>query len=253
MIVAIARRELGALFSSPQAWIFLALSQLVLAWSFLGLVDQYQTQLQPQLVKLNSSYGVTDLVVARFLGSPLLLLLLLLAAALMAMRVLAEERRQGTLPLLLSAPVSSSEIVLGKFLAAWGFGLALLAVWALMPLSLLLGTGIDLGRLLAALLGLALLTGAFMALAIWLSGTTGQPGLAAVATFIAGLLLMLVQHGAAAAGEGESVFAYLSVLSHVEGFLTGRVATADLAYFLLLSAGLVALAIRRLDALRVQP
>ena len=251
MIGVIARRELRALFTSPQAWIFLALSQVLLAWSFLSLVDQYQTHLQPQLVRLNSSYGVTDLVVARFLSDPALLLSLLLAAALMSMRLLADERRGATLPLLLAAPVSSSQIVLGKYLAALGFGLVLVLLWALMPLSLLLGTGIDLGRLLAALLGLMLTAAVLMALALWISGLSAQPALAALGTFMGGLLLMVVKQGAAG-GDG-GLFAYLSVLSHYDGFLAGRVSTGDLAYFLLLAGGLLALAIRRLDALRVQP
>lgn len=251
MISAIVRRELGSLLSSPLAWIFIGLSQVLLAWSFLTLVDQYQSRYQPLLVKLNSSYGVTDLVVARFFGEPALLLLLLLAATLMSMRLLAEERRHGTLPLLLAAPVSSLQIILGKYLAALAFGGLLLLLWSLMPLSLLLGAEVDLGRLLAALLGALLLSAGFMALALWFSALTAQPALAAIGTFIGGLLLMLLQQ---ASVEGASnVFRYLGALSHYNGFLTGIVASADLVYFGLLVLGALALAVRRLDALRVQP
>lgn len=252
MMLAIARREFAGLFATPTAWLFIGLCQGLLAWVFLRLVEEFQLQYQPLLVKLNSSYGATDLIAMRFLGDPRLLILLLLAAALLAMRLLAEERRGGTLPLLLAAPVSSREIVLGKFLGGLGFLLVLLLLWTAMPLSLVVATGLDFGKLAAAFLGLALLAAALLALALWISAWTAQPALAALGVFIAGLFLMVLQHGGALSGEGAGVLNYLSLLTHLDGFLRGAVASADLAYYLLLTGGLLALAVRRLDALRVQ-
>lgn len=109
------------------------------------------------------------------------------------------------------------------------------------------GHELDLGRLLASLLGLLLLSASLFALALWVSALASQPAVAAVATFAGGLLLMLLQQG------GESgVVAYLSPLTHYERFLRGEVALADLAFFGVLIVGFLALAIRRLDALRVQ-
>lgn len=247
MIARIAGREFRSLFATPLAWVFLALGQFLLGWLLLSLVDQYQAQYQPALVKLNASLGATDLVVTPFLGDPRLLMLLLLAGALLAMRLIADERRQHTLALLLSAPVSSGEIVLGKFLGALAFGLVLVALWGAMPLWLLLGTALDLGRVLAALVGLALLTATVMALATWVSALAAQPAVAAVLAFGGGLLLLLLQQG----GE-HGVFRYLGLLAHYEGFLRGRLALADLAYFGVLIVGFLALAVRRLDSLRVQ-
>jgi ABC-2 type transport system permease protein len=247
MIGRIARHEFRTLFATPAAWVFLALGQFLLAWLFLALVEQYQARYQPLLVKLNASLGATDLVAMPFLADPRLLMLLLLAAALLAMRLIAEERRQQTLPLLLAAPLSSTEIVLGKYLGAVGFALLLVALWGGMLCGLLLGTGRDLGRLLASLLGLLLLSASLFALALWVSALASQPAVAAVATFAGGLLLMLLQQG----GE-HGVIAYLSPLTHYERFLRGAVALADLAFFGVLIVGFLALAIRRLDALRVQ-
>jgi ABC-2 type transport system permease protein len=248
MIARIARREFRALFATPLAWVYLALGQLLLAWLLLSLLERYQVRYQPLLVKLNASLGATDLVVVPYLADPRLLMLLLLAAALLGMRALAEERRHQTLPLLLAAPVSSTEIVVGKYLGSLGFGLLLVALWGGMPLGLLLGAEIDVGRLLASLVGLGLLTASLLALALWASALTGQPAVAAVTTFGGGLLLMLLQQG----GE-QGVFAYLSLLTHYDSFLRGRLAVADLAYHGVLITGFLALAIRRLDALRVQP
>lgn len=243
----IAWREFAALFATPLAWVFLSLSQFILAWLLLTLTERYQQQYQPLLVKLNASLGVTDLVVVPYLADPRLLMLLLLAAALLAMRLLAEERRHHTLPLLLAAPVSSSEIILGKYLGALGFALLLALLWGGMPFALQLGTQLDLGRMLAGLLGLFLLLAALCALALWVSAWSAQPAVAAVGAFVGGLLLLLLQQGGDA-----GVLGYLSILSHYEGFLRGQIRLADLAYFGLLIGGLLAFTVRRLDALRVQ-
>lgn len=247
MIVRIARREFRALFATPLPWLFLALGQFLLAWLFLTLVEQYQTSYQPLLVKLDAGLGATDLVAVPFLADPRLLMLLLLAAALLAMRLLAEERRQQTLPLLLAAPVSATEIVLGKYLGALALGLLLVALWGGLPLTLLLGTGLDLGRLLAAPLGLALLVASLLAFALWVSALASQPAAAAAATFGGGLLLMLLQRDG-----GQGILAYLGLLSHYERFLRGEVAVAALAFHGVLITGFLALTVRRLDALRVQ-
>ena len=247
MMLRIASREFRALFATPLAWVFLALGQFLLAWLLLALVEQYQQQYQPLLVKLNASLGATALVIVPFLADPRLLMLLLLATALLAMRLLAEERRDQTLPLLLAAPVSSSEIILGKYLGALGFALLLVLLWGGMLFGLQLGTQLDIGRIMAALLGLFLLSASLFALAVWVSAWSGQPALAAVAAFAGGLLLMLLQQSAS-----SGVVGYLSLLSHYEGFLRGQIRLADLVFFTLVISGFLAFAIRRLDALRVQ-
>lgn len=252
MILIIALRELRGLLASPLAWLFLAASQLLLGWRFLSLIDEYQRQYQPLLVKLNASYGVTDLVLVRFLGDPRLLLVMLLLAAVLAMRSFAEERRMATLPLLLAAPLASWQVVLGKFFGGLAFLWLALLLWMAMPLSLSLGSAVDLGRLAAAGLGLALLGGCLVALGTWASSLTDQPGLAAVLTFIAGLFLMLLHHGAALSPEAGGVLGYLGLLTHLDGFLAGRVSSAGLGYAAILVVGWLALAVRRLDALRVQ-
>lgn len=247
MIRRIARREFYALFSTPLAWVFLALGQFLLAWLLLFLVEQYQAQYQPLLVRLNASMGAMDFVVLPYLADPRLFMLLLLAAALLSMRLIAEERRHNTLPLLLSAPVSATEIVLGKYLGALCFGLVLVLLWGGMLFGLSLGTELDIGRLLASLLGLFLLVACLFAFALWVSALTSQPAVAAAATFAGGLMLMLLQQGSV-----PGVLTYLNLLAHYEPFLHGQLAAADLAFYGILITGFLALAIHRLDAARMQ-
>src|SRR5690625_2555278 len=175
MMLRIASREFRALFATPLAWVFLALGQFLLAWLLLSLVEQYQAHYQPLLVKLNAAMGAMDFVALPFLTDPRLLMLLLLAAALLAMRLFDEVRRHQTVPLLLAAPVTATEIVLGKYLGALAFGLLLVLLWGGMLFSLFLGTELDLGRLLASLLGLFLLVASLFAFALWVSALTSQP------------------------------------------------------------------------------
>jgi len=177
MVWVIASRELKSLFLSPLAWTVLGVVMLVLGYLFLAQLDHYM-QLAAQLALLENAPGVTDFVVAPVIGDAAVVLLL--ASPLVTMRLIAEERRARTLPLLYSAPVGMTEIVVGKYLGVMGFMLALVGLIALMPLSLLAGGTLDFGKLAAGLLGLTLVLGAFAAAGLFMSSLTAQPVVAAV-------------------------------------------------------------------------
>ncbi|OOZ36775.1 ABC transporter permease [Solemya velesiana gill symbiont] len=248
MIAAIAGRELRTLFFSPLAWSLAAVTQFLLAWIFLTQLDSY-AQLQPQLATLESPPGVTELVISPLLDSAALLTLLVMP--LLSMRLLSEEYRSGTIDLLLSSPVSMTQIALGKFTALATLQIALVALFSLMPLSLLVGTDIDLGRVAAGLLSLALLLAACAAVGLYLSSLTSQPTVAAVGTY--GVLLFLwIISAATSGGEASPLFHWLSLSSHFHRLLSGLVSTSDIAYFLLLTGFCLALTIRRLDSRRSQ-
>lgn len=253
MIPRLAWRELRLILLSPLAWLVMAASQLVTGWWFLLLVEQYRTRYEPVVVQVNSPMGVNDLVVLPFFGSVLLLAMLLLGAALMAMRLVAEERRSGSIQLLFAAPLRMSELVLGRYLAAFAFLVLLAVPWVLMPLSLEAGTVLDLGRLLSAGLGLVLLAGLFSAVAMYASCLSRQPAMAALLTVVFGLVLLGIDAGARfMGGYPDAVLAWLSALSHYEPLVQGVVASSSLAYFILLAAAFLIFSVRRLDALRLQ-
>jgi len=196
MIFTIALRELRTLFLSPLAWSILAVVQLLLAFLFLARVEMYQLY-QPQLLALDNAPGVTEIVLPDLLGNAAIVLLLVVP--LLTMRLIAEERRNKTLTLLVSAPVSMTEIVLGKYLGVLLFLLIVLALIALMPLSLLLGGGLDPGLLFSGLLGLAFLLAGFAAVGLFMSTLTQHQLIAAMATFGALLLFWILD----LAGSGE--------------------------------------------------
>lgn len=243
----IAGRELRGMLAAPLLWLVAALSQFLLAWYFLVLLDRYRLDYQPRLVASNSALGVTDLVVVPFLGGMPLLTLLLVASAVLAMATLAGERRTGRLSLLLSAPLASWRIVLGKYLGTLGAVLALTTLWWLMPLSLAAVTGIDPLRLILGLLALWLFAALLVALVMLASACTESPAVAAMVGFAAGLFLLLFSR---TSGVPGGVLDALSATAHLRPMLEGRLNSADVAYFLLGAALFVGLAVFRLNRLR---
>ncbi len=250
MIRTIAMRELRSLFLSPLAWTILAVVQFILAFLFLGQLDVYM-KVQPQLANMAAPPGLTEVIVAPLFSSATIILLLVVP--LVTMRLISDERRQRTLPLLFSAPVSMSEIVLGKYLGVLGFFAILLGMVALMPLSLLLAGSLDLGMFASELLGMALMLAAFCAAGLFMSTLTAQPTVAAVATFGLLLLLWLIDWaGNNASGQSSTLFNYLSLQRHYEALLRGLFNSSDVLYYLLFIVTFLALSIRRLDADRLQ-
>jgi ABC-2 type transport system permease protein len=126
----------------------------------------------------------------------------------------------------------------------------LVALVALMPLLLSSGTTLDLGKIAAALLGLALFTAALTAIGIVCSAWAAQPALAAAAAIAISSLLAVVDAGARLQGVSNSGINWLALPSHLEPFFRGIVASVDIVYFVLVAAVALALATRRLDALR---
>lgn len=249
MITTIAWREFRTLFLSPLAWSILGVVNFILAYLFLAQIDTF-LMLAPRLAALPNAPGVTDIVVAPTLGSAAIVLLLVVP--LVTMRVFAEERRSRTLGLLFSAPLSMTQIVLGKYLALLAFFAVMLVLIAALPLSLLVGTELDLGKLAAGLIGLYLLLAAFAAAGLFMSAVTDQPTVAAVGTF--GLLLGLWILDWAGQGEGSrttELFGYLSLFNHYQSLLKGLFNSADVIYYLLFVLGFLALTIKRLDAQRL--
>jgi ABC-2 type transport system permease protein len=249
MIFTIAGRELRSLFLSPLAWAILGVVQFIYAYLFLSQVETFMA-LQSRLATLDGAPGVVDIVVAPLFANAAVLLLLI--TPLITMRVLSEERRNRTLSLLFSAPISMTEIIVGKYLGVLSFILILIGMLALMPLSLLVGTDLDLGKLAAGLLGLTLVVSAFTAIGIFMSSLTEQPTVAAITTFGLLLLLWIIDWAGSSGAPASGLLAYLSVLHHYESLLKGLFSSVDVIYYLLITILFLGFSIRRLDADRLQ-
>jgi len=249
MIFTLAARELRSMFLSPMAWVILAVISSLCAYFFLLYIDLY-LQLQPRLAAMPNAPGVTDVIVVPLFSTTATVLLLV--TPLLTMRLISEERRSQTLSLLMSAPVSMTEIILGKFLGVFVFVLLMLALVAVMPLSLLAGGDVDMGLWASGVLGLVLLLASFCSIGLYVSTLTSQPTVAAVATFGLLLLLWVLNLAGSTGDEGSGVLNYLSLLSHYQPLLKGIFSSTDIIYYLLLISGCLVLSVRRLDADRLQ-
>jgi ABC-2 type transport system permease protein len=222
-VAAVFRREFAAYFATPVAAVFLSVF-LVLAAALPFQLGRFYEQ------------GQADLA-AFFAFHPWLHLFFVPAVA---MRLWAEERKAGTLELLLTLPVTTAQAVAGKFLAAWAFvGLALALTCPMWITVNYLG-GPDNGAIVAAYAGSLLMAGGFLAIGSCLSAATRSQVVAYVLSVAVGLLLLLAGHDLVLAAVRswapawlvESVAA-LSFLTHFQAIARGVLDLADLLFFLL--------------------
>lgn len=242
---SIANHEFRRLFKSPLAWVIMAVVQFLLAQMFLKYWEIFETR-DAQY----SNIGLTEIVVTSLFQSTAIILLLV--TPFITMRSFSEERRNGTIRLLLSSPISVTEMVLGKYLSVLGFLLLILSMVTLMPLSLGMGTRIDYFQLLAAVLGLGLLTSSFVAIGLFVSTLTQSTAVAAVGTFgILFLLWIISLAGSSGSEQVAAVLTYLSLLTHYNNLLDGLFDLSDVVYYLIISGTFLILSIWRLDAERM--
>ncbi len=210
-VLAVARRELSAYFLGPMAYIVLLGFQMIAAINFFVLVELLS---RPQ-----AAYsGLADPMTTYVSSSWLFWIALLVAVPCVTMRLLAEERRSGTLEGLLTAPITEAEVVLGKWIAGTAMILALLAPFALyLPFLRHYGRfDFDLGPLLT--LGICLTTLAMMFAAIGLSFSALARNQieAAIGTFVVMLLLLLVEPigtmATAGRGDWQEALRFVSVV-----------------------------------------
>lgn len=255
MTLTIISKELKALFSSPLAWVVLMLTQIVLGYSFLKRLDDF-LQIQPQLARLANPPGVTELVAAPTFATAVFVLLF--AVPLLTMRLIAEERRNQTMVFLLSAPVSVTQIIMGKFSGLMLFLFLIVGLVAVMPLSLAAGTALDFGLIASLAIGLLLLAASFAAIGLYVSCLTTNPVVAAIGAFSVSVALLLLSETAADSlrARGWHLPAALaqvfSPLKNFDPLSKGMVDSYAIVCPLLLTVFFLALAIRRLDMQRLR-
>ena len=249
MILTIASRELKTLFLSPLAWTILAVLQFILAYLFLTQIETFTT-FQARLANIDNAPGLTEIIILPLFSNASIVLLLV--TPLLTMRLVSEERRNKTLSLLLSAPLSASEIILGKFFGVLGMLLLIVIMTSLMPLSLLIGGELDLGKFACNIFALSLLVAAFSSLGLYMSCIASHPTIAAIASFGLLLLLWILDWSSGLKEQHSDTFQYLSILKHFQSIQSGSLNTVDVSYFLLFTCTFLILSIRRLENDRLQ-
>lgn len=246
MLSAVTTRDLRSYLVTPLGWWVFAVATGLLAYLFLEQVEHY-VRLQNRLVVLPNAPGITQLVVAQWMSSCAWVLLLIIP--LITMRTFSEEWRGATMALLLTAPLSSVTLVLSKYFSALIFFWLLLFVLALLPLSLLLGTELDLGLVAAGMFGLLLYSAACIAVGVYISLLTRQPWVAAVLTLGVLMMLWIVRHDGSL-NAAVTPLTYLSPATHFEVFTRGIVSLENVSFFILLTVAMLALSVVRFAYLR---
>jgi len=246
MIINVARKELQSLFASPMGWIILALLMLAFGSFYLQGINNY-FEVMSGSIRPAERVGVTIFVGQTVYG--IASLLMLFAVPLLSMGLISGERKSQTLPFLFSAPISLTEIVVGKFLGLIIF-LGILVAYILIMLSTLnIWSDIDFGYLLSNSLGLILLAASFSALGIYFSSLTSQPIVAAILSFIA--LFALMGLDKFFGSQPDHWFGYISLMKHFQSFSRGVIDSKDIIYFILFITTFLVLTIRRLDSDRL--
>lgn len=249
MITSIAFREFKSLFLSPLAWSILAILQFILGYLFLTQIETF-VAFQARLANIENAPGMTDIIVLPLFSNAAIILLLV--TPILTMRLICEERRNKTLSLLLSAPISTAEIILGKYFGILSMLMLIVMLICFMPLSLLLGGELDLGKFSCNILALTLLVASFSALGLYMSCISSHPTVSAISSFGLLLLLWILDWSAGMEQQKSEILHYLSLLKHFQSIQSGLLNTVDVGYFLLFIATFLILSIRRLEHDRLQ-
>lgn len=244
-MLVVARKELTSLLSSPLIWIVFALMQFCLAYLFFSRLEAFLS-VQAQLIQLTGAPGTTELVVAPTFAAAVIIMLII--TPLLTMRSLAEELTNHTRPLVMSSPLSMTEIVFGKFFALMTILVALALVVTTTTLALLVGGALDFGLILSNFLGLILLCACFAAFGIYIATLTLQPLLAAAGTL--GLMLGLWLLGVTATDPGH-ILNRISLIKRFDSFNAGILDSGDIVYCIVFILVFLSLAIYRLHRYRV--
>jgi ABC-2 type transport system permease protein len=249
-IMAIARREWQAYFASPIAYVLLGLFALVFGWMFYSFLRFFAEQ--SLRMSQMGMQGPQALNVNEMMIRPLLLqagVVVLFFLPMLTMRSFAEEKRSGTIELLLTSPLSDWEIVLGKYAGAMSLYVVMLAVSALNFAWLFAFGNPEIGPIVVGYLGLLLMGGSFVAIGLFISNLTRNQLVAAALTFSVLLMLLLVNWVGDSSGPiVRAIVSGLSVFQHFEDFSRGVIDTQHLVYYLSFIGFGLFLAARSVDA-----
>ena len=252
--LTIAGRELRSLFLSPVAYVVLTLWSVIAGTFFLASLIGFQERMiqlqQFQMFDQIEATNLNDQLIEPFIGSMWVILLFLLPAV--TMGLVSSEKANGTEELLLTSPISIWDIVLGKWLAGAGFVSVMTAIVAFFPALLFLYGEPEVGKTLAGIACLLLVSLTYVAVGVFASSVTRSQLIAFVLTLV--LLVMLgmmlpflvditlAGSGVARDSGVAQVVQWMATGSHVDRMLQGLVDTADLAYFAIASAVFLLLA-----------
>jgi ABC-2 type transport system permease protein len=233
-ILAIARKELKSYFASPIAYIVIGVFALLYGFFFTVMLSFFVRESMqmgqfgmggPQSMNLN------QMLIRPLLQDVAIIVLFMMPA--ITMRTYAEEKRSGTIELLLTSPLTDFQIIMGKFLGALAFYSVMLAVSMIHIAILFIYGRPELKVVLSAYLGLLLLGASFISLGLLISSLTKNQIVAAIVTFGVFLFLWVINWIASFSGPTMDTLAnYLSIIQQYDDFGKGVLDTSHIIYYL---------------------
>ena len=229
-ILAIAHKELRSYFASPIAYIVLGFFALLYGWFYVTILNYFVQQSMQMSQFGPQSVNVNQQMIRLLLQNMTVLLLFVLP--MITMRTYSEEKRSGTIELLLTSPLTDFQIIMGKFIGA----MALYAVMLLISM-IHLGVLFIYGRpewkpILSAYLGLFLMGGCFISVGLFISSLTKNQIVAVMVTFATFLFLWVINWIGSFWPDIEKVTSYLSIIEHFDDFAKGVIDTTHVIYYL---------------------
>jgi ABC-2 type transport system permease protein len=254
-IFAIAERDLKSYFTSPIAYVVLTIFIFLSGYffyEFMGSMAQSASMRALQSAQTGQPPEPIDMpgeIMRNFFS--VMVSIMLFIMPLITMALFSEEKKRGTIELLLTAPITDVQVVLGKFLAAALFYALLLASTLIEVAILFIYSQPAIGPILTGYLGMLLYGLSFLAIGMFISTLTENQIIASVLTFAFVLMLFLIEGTARTAGPTLSaVLTYLSVFEHLSDFLGGVISTSHIIFYLSLTLVGLFLTYRSLDSLR---
>jgi ABC-2 type transport system permease protein len=230
-IIAIAQRELNAYFGSPIAYVLLGFFALLFGWFFYVPLAYFEQQSMQMGMNPMQTMNINQMLIGPTLMNTTVIMLFLFP--LITMRTYAEEKRSGTIELLLTSPVTDVQIILGKFLGAMALYACMLALSMIHIAILFIYGNPEWKPIVTGYLGLLMMGGCFLSLGLFISSLTKNQIVAAMATFAVFLMLWVINWiGTFVGPTTQAVLAHLSLTEHFDDFARGIIDTKHIIYYL---------------------
>ena len=248
-ILAIAGKELRGYFSSPIAYVILGFFALVFGWFFYVPLAFFNRQSMQMGMGMGGNLNINTMLIGPVLSNTTVLILFVMP--MITMRTYAEEKRSGTIELLLTSPISDLQIILGKFFGAMGLFLSLLALTLVHVAILFIYGNPDWKPIATGYLGLILMGGCFLSVGLLISSVTKNQIVAGMVTFAVFLMLWVINWiGSFVGPTAQAVLGHLSITDHFDDFQRGIIDTKHLVYYLSFIAFGLFLTVKSVDSER---
>ena len=251
-VYLIAKKELQSYFSSPVAYVVITIFLVITGYFFYNLFASFSTlsfqaATNPAIAKQPNLLNITETLIRPLFGNMGTIMLLMMP--LLTMRLFSEEKKSGTIELLLTYPISDMEVIIGKFLACISVFILMLLATITCPILVMVFGEPETGPIITGYLGLFLMGTAFISLGVFTSSITENQIVAATLSF--GVLFLFSMMGYSIPFMGPELGKFImsiSLIGHMEGFAKGIIDTTDIIYYLIFSALFIFLTLRVMES-----